>query len=90
MSDESFQYKETSGVYVRQAQPSGGGQDAVSLTSSEAAIAGLTFSGTVAQAEGEALRDECEKLAADVAALATLVNQLRSDLTSLGVIKGGA
>lgn len=47
------------------------GEAAPALTSDSTAIGNLTFSDPVTQAEGEALRDETQKVAADVASLRT-------------------
>lgn len=71
-------------------QPAHANQAAVTKTSSSAAITALTYSATVVQAEAQALNAEVVKLANDVAALVTLVNQLRSDHVTTGIIKGSA
>ncbi len=57
-------------------QPSGADQAAVTLGNVDGEIGGLTISDPPTQAEGQALRDKCEKLADDVRALSTLVHAL--------------
>lgn len=71
-------------------QPAAANQAAVTLGNTDGEIAGLTFSATPTQAEAEALRDKCEELADDLRALSTLIHQIRSDLVTVGVIKGAA
>lgn len=65
-------------------------QAVVTLGNTNGEIGGLTFSGTYAQGEVEALRDKCEELADDVRALSVLLHQIRTDLIAFGAIKGAA
>lgn len=83
-------HKLSGDAYVRVAQQASAAQALVTKTSDAAAIAALTFSNPVADTEAVALRTQCEALAADVAALIVLTNQLRADLVELALIKGSA
>lgn len=67
------------------------------FNSTDGEIAALTFSATVLQAEGEALRDKTEELGDDCRALREVVNNqntlllaLRTALVNAGIIKGAA
>lgn len=71
-------------------QPAGAGQAAVAMGNENGEISNLTFSADPTQAECEALRDKCEELADDTRAINVLLTQLRSDLVTLGLIKGSA
>lgn len=71
-------------------QPANANQAAVTLGNTDGEISALTFSASPTQAECEALRDKAEELADDVRALSTLLHQIRSDLVTIGVIKGAA
>ncbi len=89
--DETVVYKEgASGVFGRVTRQSGAGQAAVTIVNANGDIGTLTISAGYVQAEVQALRDACETLADDVRALGVLTNQLRTDLVTLGLIKGGA
>jgi hypothetical protein len=71
-------------------QPSGAGQAAVTLGTTDGEIGDLTISATYSQAEVQALRDKCEELAVDVRALSTLIHALRMALISAGLGEGAA
>lgn len=71
-------------------QPASANQAVVSLGNTDNEIGGLTISAAYDQAEMQALRDKTEELADDVRALSTLIHQLRSDLVTIGLIKGSA
>lgn len=70
-------------------QPANAAQAAVSVANEDGDIGNLTFT-TPTQGEVEALRDKCEILADDVRAIGALLNQLRGDLVTLGLVKGEA
>lgn len=72
------------------AQPASADQALVTPGSENSEISALTFSAQPTQAECEALRDKCEELGDDVRAAVVLLNQLRADLVTLGLIKGSA
>lgn len=64
-------------------QPSGAAQAAVATTA-------ITTAATTTTPWGFATSTQADNLAAIVAANRTLVNQMRADLVSLGLIKGAA
>lgn len=71
-------------------QPASANQAVVTLGNTDAEIGGLTISAAYDQTEVQALRDKCEELADDVRNLSVLLHQIRSDLVTIGSIKGSA
>ena len=86
----SHLYKLNGDLYERVAQPASGDQDIVTKTSDAAALAVLAIGVAYDQGEVQAFRNATAAVATDVANLITLVNRLRADLMTVGIIKGGA
>lgn len=76
------------------AQPSGASQSAVATTAITTVVTTAATStspyGFATAAQGDAIVAAVNSLIARVAADTTLVNQIRSDLVTLGIIKGSA
>ena len=75
------------GVAPVTTQPRSAAQAAVTVTSAQVSTAAASDLAT-AQALANALKTQGNALQVDVAALTVLANRLRTDLVSLGLIKG--
>lgn len=75
------------GVTPVTTQPHAAAQAAVTVTSAQVSTAAATDL-TTAQALANALKTQGNAEQVDIAALTVLVNQLRTDLIALGLIKG--
>ncbi len=71
-------------------QPAEAGQAAVTLGNTDGAIGALSIGATYSQADVQALRSACEKLADDAQALFPLIHTLRTAAVNAGLVKGGA
>ena len=88
MSSHLYKFNSVTDLYERVAQPAHGDQGSVTLTSDATALAALTVDDPPTQDQVVALRNATAAVATDVANLITLANRLRTDLVTVGIIKG--